>query len=64
MHHLPLYESAIAELYKLRCSLDAVIAAWARGYRFIRPFLVAAKYLPRRFMQQFQQLNDSLVQSS
>lgn len=36
MHHLPLYESAVAELYKLWCSLDVVIAAWAQGYRFIK----------------------------
>ena len=28
MHHLPLYESTIAELYKLRCALDAVIAGY------------------------------------
>lgn len=28
MHHLPLYESTIAELYKLRRALDAVIAGY------------------------------------
>ena len=28
MYHLPLYDSAIAELYKLRRALDAVIAGY------------------------------------
>jgi hypothetical protein len=64
MHHLPLYESAIAELYKLSRALDAVIAGYEHeDIDLLKTIPGCDEVSCKSVHAAVSTINDSLVQS-